>query len=110
MSDDLVRMADILQPLPPTDKGAATAWLVIAALSGVLLAIWWLRRRRHPLRRLACALEAGRLSPREAAHQLAPWVSGDGSMRGELDRLRFSRQPPQAASVAGLIRRMRHGC
>lgn len=104
--NELVRMADILPPLPLADSGAASAWLVVAALLGILLLGWWLRRWRHPLQRLARDLDAGRLPPREVAHRLATWVDDEASLRRELDCLRFQRQAPPPASVAELIGRI----
>ena len=96
--NELVRMADILLPLPLADNRGASAWLVG----------WWVRRWRHPLQRLARDLDAGRLPPREVAHRLAAWVGDEASLRRELDCLRFQRQAPPPASVAELIRRITH--
>lgn len=100
----LVRMADILPPLPAGDAGMAFVWpLVLALLVAVLILglRWW----RQPLRRLARDLSRGHLSSRAAAHRLAQWLGSDSPLRVELDRLRFGRQPPTGTAVSQLIRR-----
>ena len=100
----LVRMADILLPLPADDAGMTLVWplvlvLLVAAL--ILGLRWW----RQPLRCLARDLARGRLSARAAAHRLAQWLGSDTSLRLELDRLRFGRQPPSTTAVSQLIHR-----
>ncbi|HPQ24490.1 MAG: hypothetical protein H6956_01085 [Chromatiaceae bacterium] len=106
--NELVRMADILLPLPLADNRGASAWLVVFVLLAAWLVGWWVRRWRHPLQRLARDLDAGRLPPREVAHRLAAWVGDEASLRRELDCLRFQRQAPPPTSVAELIRRITH--
>lgn len=100
----LVRMADILPPLPAGDTDMALVWPLLAAALATALALglrWW----RQPLRRLARDLAHGRFSPRLAAHHLAQSLGPDSGLRPELDRLRFARQPPSAETVSQLISR-----
>lgn len=103
----LLRMADILMPLPAHPSGVWLAWPIAALLLATLLVLWW--RRRQPLRYLIRALRRGRLSPRAAADRLARLIPDDASLRGELDRLRFQRQSPDAAAVERLIRQVSDG-
>ena len=100
----LVRMADILSPLPAGEAGMTLIWPLVLGLlvAALLLGLrWW----RHPLRSLARDLARGRLSSRAAAHCLAQSLGRDSRLRRELDRMRFGRQPPSAATVSQLIRR-----
>lgn len=104
----LVRMADILLPQPVQQGAAWGAWSIAALLLALLLVLWW-RRWRQPLRRLYRALKRGRVSPRAAADRLAGLIPDDAALRGELDRLRFQRQSPDATTVERLIRQVSDG-
>lgn len=98
----LVRMADILPPLPVGDPGMTLVWPLVLVLlvAAIILGLrWW----RQPLRSLARDLSRGRLSSRAAAHRMAQWLGKDTSLRLELDRLRFGRQPPSSTAVSQLI-------
>lgn len=109
MSDTaLLRMADILMPLPAHQSEAWLAWSIAVLLLATWLLLWW-RHWRRPVRYLGRALQRGRLSPRAAAHRLARLIDDDASVRGELDRLRFQRQSPDAAAVERLIRQVSDG-
>ncbi|MCB1802318.1 MAG: hypothetical protein KDI82_11575 [Gammaproteobacteria bacterium] len=104
----LVQMADILPPLLPGDADSVVVMPLALALIVVALIVAW-RWWRHPLRRLARELARDRLSPRAAAHRLAPRLVVESELRRELDRSRFQRQPPSTAAVSELIRRAADG-
>lgn len=110
---------DILAPLPPVAGDPWVGWLVPTLAVGLTgLTLWYLRHRaRRPLRRLDRALRRDRLGSRETAHALAAVLrdraarDGGGPIRellGELDALRFRRDPPSAASLLDLIGRAEH--
>lgn len=110
--NELVQMADILQPLPPGEAGIGLDGPITAALVAVLLLAalvigrrWW----RHPLRRLARDVARARISSRDAAHRLAQWSGTDSALRREIDQARFRRQPPSAGAVSEWIRRAGDG-
>jgi len=107
---------DILLPPAPTAGDPWAGWLLTALVIGLVgLVLGYLHRRaRQPLRRLRRALRRERLGPREAAHALAV-VLREGAARhgrdpgaallGELDALRFGREPPSASRLLELIGR-----
>ncbi len=103
----LGEMADIL-PLPPPP--AAMPWppLAGALVMALVVAVVAARHLNHPLGRLGRRLRAGRISPREAAHELARHA-GAGPSRRRLDALRFGRRGPDAAEVLGLLEEVRRG-
>ncbi len=107
-SAELLRMADILPP--PTVVGSAGPGLALTLLPVLCLAgiaLW--RYRSAPLRRLPRQLKKGRLTAREAAHQLATQPGLDAALQQRLDQLRFARPDPDSDTVLSLIHSARHG-
>lgn len=108
---------DILWLLPPSTGASWVDWAILGTLAVVLgLGLWQRHNRtRRPVRRLRRALRRQRLTPRQAAHDLAAILhtrdtrqarTPSADLVGELDAMRFRREPPSPAQLLGLIVRV----
>lgn len=79
----------------------------ISLLAIVLIAVFALWRYFHPLSRLARQLKKNQIATRKAAHLLAHQVPADSPLRADIDRLRFTRQPPEQARLLDMINTLR---
>lgn len=94
-------MVDLLPPAPLIQSSPFT-WLsfVVSLLILLGVGVWLLRHLKHdPVRRIRIQLEAGQLSPREAAHQLAKLKPSK-----QIDQIRFQHEEPDIQTLKQLLK------
>lgn len=105
---NLIQMADIL--MPPSPESSLLVWLILAGIliiCVIFILLWWYFMQ--PLTQLQRQLKQGKLSTREAAHQLAHLANTEIKLQHQIDRLRFQRQTPEFNELLILINKVRHG-
>ena len=114
---NLVKMADILLPIPP--EQVIPIWFVfimsgvgVISIVIVFFLLWY--HLTQPLALLERHLKQDKLSPREAAHLLASLVREKKrrtniQLLQQIDHLRFQRQAPKSSELLSIINRVKHG-
>ena len=104
MPDPHRDLAEIIEPASPPATATPAHFMRPQALAGAavlpLLALWWLLRRRAPLRALRRLARSPDVAAAAAAlARLAEGHAATTAWRQELERLRFAPPTPEAAST-----------
>ena len=118
VQSNMVQMSDIFLPLPTEEL--IPVWLLLVEISAGLICVvivfylLW-KYFKTPLAILERRLKQGKLSPREAAHDLAHLLPMKNNhtiietrLQQQIDRIRFQRQAPDINNLLTLINKVKH--